>query len=385
MKKYFNKFTMSILMVGLSLLTMVATTYAWVGLLSNSTLDQFNINVKQATEDDADYGIEMSLTGEEGSFSDMVDMIELKKQILLNTQMYDEEALNSENKINEAFRRHRMVQCTAHLNQLDNHYIQRFADMGDVTTKNYFKFDIYISIFKIGNETDYEATLALDLYLRDFVLSSEITSFTPMKEIEFPNSNPTGQTYLGNPNVTNSLPLGTIIGENKLYMDPSSACRLSVQRHNVVDKYDVNYYNQYKDNVEDIHIYQNGTPYKNPVTNKYEYDKCYPTYNSETGVYDFGGILPDNYNYAQIYHNELMQSPIGTVSNEMLNRGDLIFADDGEINHIISTDDGVTTRKMVKFTFCFWFEGWDSDCYMAVDNKTVNVNLEFSTKNPNDN
>ena len=50
-------------MVGLSLLTMVATTYAWVGLLSNSTLDQFNINVKQATDDDADYGIEMSLTG----------------------------------------------------------------------------------------------------------------------------------------------------------------------------------------------------------------------------------------------------------------------------------------------------------------------------------
>ncbi len=384
MKKYFNKFTMSILMVGLSLLTMVATTYAWVGLLSNSTLDNFNINVKQATEDDSDYGIELSLTGEEGSFADDIDLIELKKQILMNTEMYNLNDLNTENKVNEAFRKHRMVQCSARLNTMDNHYIQRFSDMGDVSTKNYYKFDIYISIYKIGNETDYEATLALDLYLRNFVLSSDIVEFTPMTEIIFPSVNPSGKTYLGNPDVVNSLPLGTIIGENKLHMDPSSACRLSVQRHNVVDKYALDQYDR-RDNIEDLHIYQNGTPYKNPGTGKYEYDKCYPTYDSETGVYDFGGILPDEYNYAQLYHNELMKNPVGVVSNEMLNRGDVIFADDGDINHIIDTDDGVTTSKMVKFTFCFWFEGWDSDCYMAVDNKTVNVNLEFSTKNPNDN
>jgi len=371
-------------MVGLSLLTMVATTYAWVGLLSNSTLDQFTINVKEATEDDSDYGIEMSLTGEKNTFSDTIDLIELKKQILMNTEMYDVSELDTENKVNEVFRRHRMNQCTAHISQYDDRYFDRFTDMGGVRTNNYFKFDLYISIFKIGSETDHEATLALDLYLRNHVLSSDVVSFTPMIDIKFPSTNPAGQTYLGNPDVINSLPLGTLIGENKLYMDPSSACRLSVQRYTVVDKYQVDQY-LYANNIEDLYIYQNGTPYKNPATNKYEYDKCYPTYNSETGVYDFGGILPDDYNYAQLYHNNLMKSPVGVVTNEMLNRGDLIFADDGDINHIIDTSCGVTTSKMVKFTFCFWFEGWDSDCYMAVDNKTVNVNLEFSTKNPNDN
>ena len=39
---------------------------------------------------------------------------------------------------------------------------------------------------------------------------------------------------------------------------------------------------------------------------------------------------------------------------------------------------------MIKLHFYFWFEGWDADCYEAIDEQMVTVNLSLSTKNPTD-
>ena len=39
---------------------------------------------------------------------------------------------------------------------------------------------------------------------------------------------------------------------------------------------------------------------------------------------------------------------------------------------------------MVCFRVYFWFEGWDSDCFEIIDNKSVTVNLSFTTKSPNE-
>ena len=47
MKKYVKKVYLSIMLVVFSILTMVATTYAWVGLLTSSTFDEFTINLHQ--------------------------------------------------------------------------------------------------------------------------------------------------------------------------------------------------------------------------------------------------------------------------------------------------------------------------------------------------
>ena len=72
MKKYVKKVYLSIMLVVFSLFAMVATTYAWVGLLTNSTFNEFTINLREYDDPDtADYGIQLSLTGEDGSFRDM--------------------------------------------------------------------------------------------------------------------------------------------------------------------------------------------------------------------------------------------------------------------------------------------------------------------------
>ena len=61
MKKYVKKVYLSIMLVVFSLLTMVATTYAWVGLLTSSTFDEFTINLQSNDSEEAsEYGIELS-------------------------------------------------------------------------------------------------------------------------------------------------------------------------------------------------------------------------------------------------------------------------------------------------------------------------------------
>ena len=60
MRKYFNKLYLSIALVVLSLLTMVATTYAWVGLLTSTTFDEFTINLQEHESDEiSEYTIKL--------------------------------------------------------------------------------------------------------------------------------------------------------------------------------------------------------------------------------------------------------------------------------------------------------------------------------------
>lgn len=364
MKKYFNKFTMSIIMVVLSALTMIATTYAWVGLATNSTTDNFLLNVKQAEDDDSDYGIELSLTGKEGTFFDEIQPIDLKKQILLNAG-YNQNQLSTEGKINEEFRKLSFEQTT--VNRTEDYYLTNFRNMQNEQAK-YLYFDLYVSVYKIGGDTG--ADINLDVYLRNTVMTSELSTYYVNNVVNFPSMNPAGTDILGNPLVTNSLPLGTSIQKGNVSMYPDNAARVGIQRHKVVDKYDVNAYTL-DNNAYELLIYKNGNDY--------------PTYDATNNIYDFGGVLPLEYNFAALYHNTMYTTDVLTsVPNSALNRGDITFKDDGTSNHIVKESYGVTVRKMIKFTVYFWFEGWDPDCYAAIDNKPVTLNLEFSTKNPND-
>ena len=172
-------------------------------------------------------------------------------------------------------------------------------------------------------------------------------------------------------NVVPYAPLSQNISGN-ISMYPDTAGRLAVQRHKVVDKYDLAGYSV-GDISEELIIYKTGSDT--------------PTYDSTNNVYDFGPVLPVDQNFAALYHNTMNPDDIFTYANlpsGVLNRGDITFKDDGTSNHIVKESYGVTTSKMVKFTIYYWFEGWDADCYAAIDRKPVSINLEFSTKNPND-
>ena len=94
MKKTTRRVYMSILLVVLSLFTAVATTFAWVGITTNTTFDKVTINLKENEDDNnSEYGIQLSLSGKEGTFYDEIPADDIKRQILYNMG-YDDYYIN---------------------------------------------------------------------------------------------------------------------------------------------------------------------------------------------------------------------------------------------------------------------------------------------------
>ena len=83
MRKVNKKILISILTSVIVMITIVATTFAWVGIFTYANIDNFSINLK-ISELDANYFLTISATGEKGSFSDEADSKEIKKQVLMN-------------------------------------------------------------------------------------------------------------------------------------------------------------------------------------------------------------------------------------------------------------------------------------------------------------
>ena len=368
MRKYVNKLTLSIALVVLSLLTMVATTYAWVGLLTSSTFDEFSINLQFDDGEKSEYGLSFSLTGENGSFKEDISETEIQRVLLTNCGI--DVSKYNDNYVNQAFMRNRLDQCTAV--RTGAYSLGNFTNMfGDPTT-NYYWFDLYLSVFKIGDPEDAMADNRINLYLKDYVLQARETSTNPngvysmrmMNPVTYPGVNPAGENILGR---DGGIPLGTTIQDN-VAIDISNACRVAFEKYETTDKGDPSAATSISR--KGLYIYQNGS--------------TYPVFDSVKNVYDFGGVLPTEYNFARLYYNTTHpDSPIGEVPDEVLNRGDVTFEDDGVTNKIVDLSDNVTTSKMIRFRVYFWFEGWDSDCFDVIDRKDVLVNLSFTTKNPN--
>ena len=391
MKKYVKKVYLSIMLIVFSLLTMVATTYAWVGLLTSSTFDEFTINLQENDSPDAaEYGIEVSLDGKK--FSDSINQRELQRYLLHNIDPdgaykdYLKKRTNGEyvvndNKVTDDFRKLRITQCTTEryreINGQLSPRLSYFKDMNNNITSNLFQFDLYISIYKINSTDDYQSDKKLDLYLNSDKLITASTVTNPsglystrlFNDISYPTmaGSYLGQPILNNPNVQNSI--GTsrrISGDVKI--DIANSCRVAFEKYNSMPKGD----NSSLSYDDEMYIYQTGS--------------IYPTYDANTGIYDFGGVLPNDYNFARLYYNSIyVGNELGNVPEGVLDRGDVVYDPTNEdVVHIVNQDDNVTTSRMVCFRVYFWFEGWDSDCFEIIDNKSVTVNLSFTTKSPNE-
>ena len=68
-----RKVYMSIFTTMFILITCIATTFAWVGMLTTATLGSFDLNIKVVDNEDYDYYLNISTTGQVGSFSDTVN------------------------------------------------------------------------------------------------------------------------------------------------------------------------------------------------------------------------------------------------------------------------------------------------------------------------
>ena len=383
-KKYIfgKKLYISVLTSILVLLTTVATTFAWVGVFANSTFDTFDVNLKASGLEE--YGIEISLTGEEGSFSDSVNSIDLKKQILLNWG-YSEAELSSNNIIENLFSLLEMDQCTT-LPNISGNNIQslgKFYDMFGVETNKYFKFDLYISATKFYDSHD-ASTYNLDVFLNNDIMIGTKKNRSLFKPFTYPLSfeNPYNQMI---DDGTIKLPEGVepLNGGYRFYsatLDSSTTTRVAFEKYKVVDKYAVGQYTTIDQPIS-TNIYQKG------------YD--FPVYDTINNIYDFGGILPDEINFSTAYYNSCESKYMShnykmiSISPEIYNaRGvesntkDIIIS--SKTNQLIdstNSNEQISVEKMMKMTIYFWFEGWDADCFKAVGGSPVTLNIELSISN----
>ena len=375
-KKYIfgKKLYISVLTSILVLLTTVATTFAWVGVFANSTFESFDVSIKGSFL--GEYGVVISATGEEGTFSETIDALTVKKMILKNWG-YSSEKIEDDEKAEALFNSLNMHQCTT-LPILDGNKIKKlgtFKTIEKMITKNYFKFDIYVAPIQLypGSTSDY----LLDLYVSDNLITSTPRNYIPTHSVTFPNS-------FSNPLI--NLPDGiTIInGGSKLKNirhNPSKACRVAFEKYSVVDKGSPEQYTSLDEPISTV-IYS---------TDSYNY----PIYDSNSTTYNFGGILPNDANFGILNYNQSdyiyakngikylsMDEDIYSIRGVTGSHPDIVLS--SETNHLINptnANEQISLEKMMKISISFWIEGWDADCINTLNQNLLTLSVELNTTN----
>ena len=362
-----RKISFSLTILFLSLLTMVATTFAWVGITTNSTFDEFSIKLK-TDSDMGSYGVQLSLSGHPNTFSDSIDSVELKRQILKNIGRSSNFVDNaSDEAINVTFAQQKFDQCTplkadAYHDVFSDREVQVFENILDKSrTKNFVYFDVYASIYAAKADVMDDTSRGVSLFLRESIISSnDIGTTNLLNKYKYPNSTfSIGGVSYSNPFSGNEF-------SGKVNVNPASAVRVCVQTFEPLD-YETS-------DLTDCIGYK-----------IYQYDDNIPYYDNLNNIYSFGGILPSEHNMAyQQYNMSHPGAELSNIPDWQINRGDITYKDSGNIGRICSEEDGLTVTKKIKFRIYFWFEGWDSDCFEVIDKKVVNINLSFSNKAPYD-
>ena len=116
-------------------------------------------------------------------------------------------------------------------------------------------------------------------------------------------------------------------------------------------------------------------------------------------VFDLGGILPEEYNtalrelliirphynnsiyasYNQNYYNDLNKAiDRGQTDLDLVEANSKIWTKTTNVDAepYLGVHNGVQTKQ--KISVYFWFEGWDSDCIVGIDEKPVTLNLTLT-------
>lgn len=400
-----TKIMLSVLISMLLLITFGTITFAWIGIATYSRIENFDISLESQTL--KDYGLEISLTGKTGSFDSVVNSTELKRQILINYYNNDikttEIETYSNDKVISEFNSIILDQATIKYNNnpLVNDFVNDsktdfdFLSMNDkdhgyvveVPTTKLFKFDLYISLYKIddngeskdGLETDFDPLVDLkdanrvEAYLKGDIFRGTRRKVGTIYDYTYPTNYLAGYTDIPTDIV---IPEGTTITGIK-EVDSASAARLMFAKRGVVTKGDAGLDeisdNPTKNQINSYLIYQTGTKLPTVVDN----------------VYSFGGIMRDEANYAIQNYNLKHPSTAKSIDNtapEVLQREntDIYYNDktmDDEDAHVIDShiaEEEVGIRHMLKMTVYFWFEGWDADCFDVIDRSPVSININLA-------
>lgn len=375
-KKYIfgKKLYISILTSILVLLTTVATTFAWIGVFANSTFEQFEIDIKASGLEE--YGIEISATGEDGTFSDSISGNVIKRQILSNWGYSNVEML-SDDTVDSLFSALNMHQCT-NTPILQDGKIQKLGEFRTIEnnlTKQYFKFDIYVSSTRFYEGNSSSAYL-LDVYINQGLLQSPVKKYDLIGPVTFPNAFVSPLNNL--PTGIRALSGGDVV--STVYSSAASSARVAFEKYEVVSRGNPS-------------AYEGKEPVSTIIYSGDSYD--YPTYNETNNSYEFGGILPDNSNFAVMYYNyyDFVNalngvSHVSVPSSIYSIRGVESATADRTLhsttNHLIdsqNSNEQIGLTAMMKVTVSFWIEGWDADCYSILDRNPINLSISLGIAN----
>ena len=384
----FRKMYMSILAAMLVLITTVATTFAWVGMLSTATLGGFTMNLKIEDYDNPYFLTISSYDGTSRSdFGDTVAQIDVQKQILDNMNVdYSYIDYNNPDEMNKFFRRSAMLTPVTTDKNLTRFYAmnnlgRKITDLYE--SNAYFKFDVYLSVDAlegIQSTTEINANVFYDNILDSIVGTNSTSSLLNGNPFTAPSYNPS--------TIYDPLNVLPTFNANNLTINSASAARIAFAIYDPIaltDSYDGK-------TPSSIRIYQGGTKTPSKDANN---------------VYSFGGILPEEYNLAiqeldKIYTIDMKldnvyidgeTSPYLGAKDRFDNDVDMEMIDDlahktlwskattiSGTNYLGVHNDGTkSVQTKMKMTIFFWVEGFDADCFQFIDHKNVDINLTFAT------
>jgi len=367
-----KKMFISILTSVIVMVTMVATTFAWVGIFTYANTNDFQLNLK-TTGLDSNYYLIISSTGVEGTFSDEIPSIELKRQIIDEKYGNRYSDLNDD-AIEQIYNNLKLETSTTIVkddNTLDSFKSIDYSNYYNVSYKEstgYYKFDLYLSVDTKEGVTSETTGIDANVYLDEIenMLIGTIHSGV------MSNENP----FLGLP----SSPINDILKTvPKAYnIDSKNAVRVALSLYDpiLINK-------QYEDEL----------PAKTII---YHGGNKFPSYDDVNDVYDMGGcmsveqnlalqelfILRPSYNIesTKSYLNEKFNLIKERESKELdiSNENRLIWnRNENTANNYFGIMNGMRTK--IKITVHLWFEGWDADCLKSIELQPVCLNLTFTT------
>ncbi len=363
-----KKMFISILTSVIVFVTMVATTFAWVGIFTYANTDKISFNLK-VTELDSYYYLTISDTGEKGTFSDEIPAIKAERQIVNNT--YNNKYRDAtDSVIHSIYSSSPLSNISALVkddNTLDfyelnlgNSYYPSFNDI----SSGYLKFDLYLSVDTKEGISSETTGIKANVMLNNIKNCLEGTKmyYRLVNHNQF-SELPSSSAY----SILKDLPDSKIF-----YINSKNAVRFSLSIYDPI-------------NIDDT--YNDELPVKTII---YQGGSQMPKYDSNEDIFDLGGILENDYNTASkellsIRPNYNYITYYERLNDTILNRNDLELIEDNSViwdryvqEKYLGCVDGIQTK--MKISVHLWFEGWDADCIKAIEEQPISLNLSFTSK-----
>jgi len=387
-----KKMFISILTSVIVFVTMVATTFAWVGIFTYANTDSFQMNLKINKSSNYFLTISSFDAVDNRDFGEDIPILDIQKQALNNWGIRADDSIPT-SYIEAKYREKSQIEPSTP-NYDNNGNIVSFSRIANLSngpvqffdSNQFIKFDIYLSVNTLegidSETTGVNSNVVLDEISNTLVgITNQyfLNVGNAIRTNRYAPSNFDWRKYDAHKRLTEVIEEeGNISYKDTRFInvDSSSAARFALEIYNPIKLTDTYTGNEVPVNTI---IYQGGS--------------ALPTYDETTDTYSMGGILPEEYNFglqeANSIYNKILHIPLKTKENEERVRtltgskkDNYIWEapNQSDVNTVdfnyLGVENGIQTKQ--KISIYFWFEGWDSDCTWAIDLKKVTMNLCFT-------